>query len=318
MINYFDQEIECPECGKKHARRDWPVFPSSGKPRRTCCLTTGDNKRKEYLKRFKIVDGIECAFCSSCKEHVPVSEFHKDRHRIKNICKRCHAERYKNYKSPSHVEASKEAAKKKSDRMNEVLHCERCGNDRKRRDWPTEPKQNRLLKHCCGIDRLNEMRSLRDNGLKKCSDCEEILPLSNFNQRNGRCKPCQSAYATIFGSRDKRRQQIADRSDGTLHSKSISKLFREATECPVCSVSMKWKDKTLDHIVPLCNDGEHSVKNVIVMCRSCNQQKFTKNLQDWLGSLPRQSVQSYKIALSNRQELSHILRKVEEWLLEAG
>lgn len=51
--------------------------------------------------------------------------------------------------------------------------------------------------------------------------------------------------------RDVRGQRIAKNNDGTLSKDALTKLYREAKRCPYCGIRMKWKDKSLDHLVPI-------------------------------------------------------------------
>ena len=43
---YYGQQKACSECGKTWLLKDWPKVQSSGKPKRTCCLTAGWNNKK--------------------------------------------------------------------------------------------------------------------------------------------------------------------------------------------------------------------------------------------------------------------------------
>jgi 5-methylcytosine-specific restriction endonuclease McrA len=313
-MNYFDELLSCPECGKQHARRDWPVFKSSGKPRRTCCLTTGHNNKKKYQSRFKVVDGVSCALCLSCGKHLPVNQYHKSRENLKSICKNCHRDRYKDYRSAAKKAASELVKKRKEEKENQILKCERCGQAKKRRDWPRLPSSNVLTKFCCLSGRIKENRELKEKNLKRCSICDEVKKLSQFNKNAGKCKPCLAAYSTSYASRARRQDQISKTDDGTLDAKTKSSLFSNAKKCPICSSSMSWDDKQLDHIIPLSKNGTHSLSNVIVICRACNAQKRAKNLEQWLSDLPKEQVTSYRSALRERPELRLVLERVDKWL----
>jgi hypothetical protein len=73
-----------------------------------------------------------------------------------------------------------------------------------------------------------------------------------------------------------RRQQRTQTSDVTLAYEAT--LRRKARICPLCSVRLTAKpylpsSKELDHIVPLCIGGTHTVGNVRIICRRCNRAR---------------------------------------------
>jgi len=61
--------------------------------------------------------------------------------------------------------------------------------------------------------------------------------------------------------------------DGSLTSKVLAGLFAASRQCPYCGLAMLSCQKTLDHVHPRSLGGEHSLKNVVVCCRSCNSRK---------------------------------------------
>jgi hypothetical protein len=72
------------------------------------------------------------------------------------------------------------------------------------------------------------------------------------------------------------RKAAGRQSDITLEYEQ--ELRRKATRCPLCRVRMTSKpylpaSKELDHIVPLNVGGTHTVGNVRIACRTCNQAR---------------------------------------------
>lgn len=51
-----------------------------------------------------------------------------------------------------------------------------------------------------------------------------------------------------------------------------------------CAYCGKKLDKlTIDHVVPLSRGGKHSVSNVVPACRHCNNVKYAKTPEQWVG-----------------------------------
>jgi len=325
-MNYFDEILTCPECGKQLARRDWPNFPSSGKPRRTCCLTTGDNNKKKYLERQKVVNGETLFRCNKCKEHKRQGDFHKSGGKVKSVCKQCHKSLYGHYVGPKEQERRDAVSKKNEAKVasgEELLTCERCGEKTRRKDWPRwKHSSNRLNKYCCfsEVQRRELIKKIREIGYSLCYTCEEFKPLFDFpmnkDRPQGYCKSCAIQHKRSQGkdSRESRQKAMQESSDNTLNAKSLIKLFSTFRNCPVCGKYMKRNDKTLDHIVPLSKGGMHSVYNSIVVCRSCNSSKGAIEFEDWLSRLSWNKLVSYYDNVLGIPELSGISKRIESWL----
>lgn len=86
-------------------------------------------------------------------------------------------------------------------------------------------------------------------------------------------------------SRRKRKALIRSQSDGSLGiNTTIAELYGRAQNCFYCGVGLtitrrQWifapTDATIDHVKPLSQGGRHSVDNIVVACRLCNDRKGT-------------------------------------------
>lgn len=82
--------------------------------------------------------------------------------------------------------------------------------------------------------------------------------------------------------------------DGEVEMSSLQKeqkcqLKEGFGECVYCG---KECDTQFDHLIPLNNGGEDTVRNQVPACSTCNQSKGTKNVIDWYkekhgGRIPR-------------------------------
>lgn len=294
---YFNQKITCPECNSVLSVRDWPIVPSTGKLKRTCCLQgSGANKKRKYKNRQKLVNGELLFLCYVCESHKKQDEFHKAKKTIKSICKKCHSERYKGYLSPSDKKIKDETRKRKLFFNSELITCKRCGKQTRRKYFPKE-KSGKLAETCCGhLANKFINKKLAKRRRRMCGSCNTIKDFDEFHNFKGKprnpCKTCRKLFLQNNGSTKNRAEFINQTSDGTLNPKTLNKMFCTSKSCLVCFNSMRWDDKTLDHIMPLARGGAHSITNAIIMCRTCNSKKWAKLPNQWFQSLSNESKQS--------------------------
>jgi 5-methylcytosine-specific restriction endonuclease McrA len=67
---------------------------------------------------------------------------------------------------------------------------------------------------------------------------------------------------------------------------------RDNSKCGYCGKRISRKHRTLDHIVPRSRGGNNNHHNLITACISCNQQKGTKTLAEYLEYLILEGVRS--------------------------
>ncbi|CAB4130691.1 HNHc domain containing protein [uncultured Caudovirales phage] len=52
-------------------------------------------------------------------------------------------------------------------------------------------------------------------------------------------------------------------------------------KCNICYIDICVK-KHIDHKVPLCKSGVHSIDNIQLLCPECNRRKGTKDNEEFL------------------------------------
>lgn len=80
--------------------------------------------------------------------------------------------------------------------------------------------------------------------------------------------------------RMRREERMLCGSDGTATAQAISRLKRAATHCAYCACVLG--EKQTDHMFPLVLGGEHSLRNVVIVCPECNGKKSTLSYAEWL------------------------------------
>ena len=71
--------------------------------------------------------------------------------------------------------------------------------------------------------------------------------------------------------------------DGTVTRSMIARLKREASHCAYCNCQLV--QKQTDHIVSLAAGGEHSLRNIVIVCPDCNQHKHALDLGVWINRI---------------------------------
>src|SRR5581483_9472558 len=74
---------------------------------------------------------------------------------------------------------------------------------------------------------------------------------------------------------------LLERANVTLRlPHAIRKLKRAATHCVYCGGRLIWKQT--DHMVPLALGGEHSLRNIVIVCPDCNARKARLSYAEWV------------------------------------
>ena len=77
-----------------------------------------------------------------------------------------------------------------------------------------------------------------------------------------------------------RKLREADQSDGSVTRLSIARMKRGARLCAYCGCTLHRKQT--DHMIPLALGGEHSLRNIVIVCPDCNQRKHALSYEEWI------------------------------------
>ena len=83
-----------------------------------------------------------------------------------------------------------------------------------------------------------------------------------------------------------RKEREAIQADGTVSPDVIAQLKREASTCAYCGCVLI--DKQTDHMIPLVLGGEHSLRNIVIVCPTCNGRKARLSYDEWLERIDPQ------------------------------
>jgi 5-methylcytosine-specific restriction endonuclease McrA len=83
-----------------------------------------------------------------------------------------------------------------------------------------------------------------------------------------------------------RMDRIKAMDDGTLTVQVVRELKAQAARCAYCDdLFVLAGEKQTDHMVAICHGGEHSRRNVVIVCRRCNGRKARLTYAEWLDRI---------------------------------
>ena len=79
-----------------------------------------------------------------------------------------------------------------------------------------------------------------------------------------------------------RQARIDATRDGSATKESIQEAKTAALRCAYCDCPFEDAQKQTDHMVALCHGGEHSLSNIVIVCRPCNARKASLTYEQWI------------------------------------
>ncbi len=77
----------------------------------------------------------------------------------------------------------------------------------------------------------------------------------------------------------RRIDRVISGADGTASAHAIAQLKQQATHCAYCAAQLTRRET--DHMVALVLGGAHSLRNIVVVCPTCNRKKSTLSYPKW-------------------------------------
>jgi 5-methylcytosine-specific restriction endonuclease McrA len=79
-----------------------------------------------------------------------------------------------------------------------------------------------------------------------------------------------------------RQARIDATCDGSATKESIRESKAAASRCAYCDCPFEDARKQTDHMVALCHGAEHSLRNIVIVCRPCNARKASLTYEQWI------------------------------------
>lgn len=84
-------------------------------------------------------------------------------------------------------------------------------------------------------------------------------------------------------ARRNKRQKL--QADNTLTRSRLGKMLKDNRSCLYCGKRLNDTQKAFDHMDPIAKGGEHSITNIAVSCKRCNNRKAAKDFFYWLQEI---------------------------------
>lgn len=153
---------------------------------------------------------------------------------------------------------------------------------------------------------------LIEQGVKECMECLKALPMSDFSPssrgiagRSAYCKPCQnirakrrpreevnayarqwregnSTWAAQHRNHQQKRRQVKAQGVSDEYDNAVFTALYDNSHCFYCDLYTPREQRTIDHVVPLCEGGQHIPSNTVMSCGSCNFRKHRSHVWDFI------------------------------------
>lgn len=199
--------------------------------------------------------------CSTCRDWYPLSEFFMHGRHLSNLCKPCERARargrHANNRERSRANTRAWIAAH-TEQHREGLRRWRAANRERLREYDRSPQ-----KRARGREYMRQQRL--------AGTAQEYQ--REYNRRTG--KGAEKA--------SRRRAQMLGVEYEQVDRNAIIK--RDGRLCYLCGIKVKWREVTLDHVIPLARGGAHTANNLRVACGPCNYRKQHRLLDEYQAYL---------------------------------
>lgn len=130
----------------------------------------------------------------------------------------------------------------------------------------------------CAVPRLKEWRKRNPKSLlaqNKRSHKKNAIKL------RARCRAYKKSNPQVTRAYNENRRARKAATNGAISSEQFEIILKKQKyRCSWCAASIK-KKAHMDHRVPLSKGGEHSIRNVVGSCPTCNMRKSAKDPIVW-------------------------------------
>lgn len=225
--------------------------------------------------------------CSSCKESKSFSEFSRSR----SPCKACRVIASRKYRK-EHPEKVRETNRKWERANPEKRKAQRVRYVQKNKEKIlVQAKKYRDSKRRTNADSvLAYHRAWRQKNPKKVALYAKKYRESNPEKVREFCRAWSKQNLEWWRLKSHRRR--AQKTNSMLEAITDRDIELKFSlwhyHCAYCLLPQELLPAklTIDHVVPLCRGGQHTIDNIVPACSRCNSSKGKKLVSEWLATNP--------------------------------
>lgn len=168
------------------------------------------------------------------------------------------------------------------------MACKRNFENQWRVSNPSEAKNKSKLRYhrnrksileAQRLDRINNSQKYKNKYLKR-RDKNYIYGLKNRERMRENTKRWRQNNPQGYLSHIHKRRSALARGTSFTQSEIDSMLINQSYRCLNCRRDIS-NNPHIDHVMPLSLGGDNSIKNIQLLCQTCNQRKHAKHPIDW-------------------------------------
>lgn len=136
---------------------------------------------------------------------------------------------------------------------------------------------------------------------------EKATPLAEYNDVI-RSQHCEWKAPSVLHMKYYVKTRKRKNTFGVVNKRNL--LVRDGFKCQYCSVALSMRNGTIDHVIPRCRGGAHSLDNTVASCKVCNNAKGDM----WLSAFEAKTGMVLKTKprqLSDEEKIDCLLKTVK-------
>ena len=246
---------------------------------------------------------LKCPYCikvcSKCKRILVANEinFHKKKsgkYGLRADCKVCEKE-YKREYSKKNKDKIKEYMKQYyEDNKEKINEINKIYNENNKDKIKEHKKQYYEDNKECFKEKYKEYREKNKDKIKEYMKQYQDDNKDKIKEYKKQYRENNPEYIKqyrennpekIFNQNQRRRQLEGEQGDGITNEQWLEMMNFFDWKCAYSGIEFsshnKNKDRTIDHIIPLSEGGEHAIWNCVPMYANYNYSKRASNMEDW-------------------------------------